>query len=801
MIQLRKICLVSFLLLFVCSVQAFADWPCRSDVTIPVVTDQGNQWNVRIVSDGGNGAIIAWQDRRNGLNDKIYLQKLSSSGNPVWSPGGIELATTGGFQYYPQLIADGDGGAFIVWQDNRYGVDYDIFVQHVSSNGTTLWFPNGALVSNAAGHQYNPQIVADGSGGVVVTWQDRRSGQFDIYAQRFNVDGQPQWATNGQVVCAAPSDQFEPKLLSDGNGGAVISWVDYRANNGFTDIYCQRVLADGSMALPADGVPVCVAPNTQWNVQLTEDGLGNCIIVWQDRRAGSFDNVYAQKIDANGNAVWTVDGIALAPVSGVQYYPQVVSDKTGGAIAVWQDNRLGSDYNIYAQHVLSGGQMMWASAGLPVCTSTGHQYNPQIISQDNNVIVTWQDKRSGNYDIYAQRVTFNGVAMWGTNGTEIAEMPYDQFLPQLVSDNVNGAIFAWADYQNGAGTTDVYSHRIGANGKLAGGCYRSFSQQMLALKGVRIKNRNSPVILNKPNEGNVRDSVFGRGAFATGLVIGIDRRDSNRSYGWEYFTRSFYVRNALPQNGTPRPFDFIFDRKFVNRLRNPSVYRYDNRLAGELLALRINIAASDVGITDAGLGDLLYRDTSETPNVLHNRSLRNLAAAVDSMLTYWSRYRGINYTSLASILASINTTFAGVFDTTSTSPLRIPSMKALFSVSHLIPGTDPPTMLPPFTRQDVEESVPEGFALMQNYPNPFNPITTIEFNLNEPSVVSLKIYNTLGQEIAALIDNVVADEGRQVIDFDASMLPSGVYFYRLVADPVSASGKLTSYVKKMILLK
>lgn len=802
MSSLRKIFLRIFPLVLILISNARPDWPCRGDMAVPVSTNAGNQWNAHLVSDGGNGSIIAWQDRRNGLTDKIYLQKMSSSGSALWTGGGIQIASTGGFQYYPQLIADGSGGAFIVWQDNRDNLDYDVYVQHVSANGVMQWYPNGTLVCNAVGHQYNPQIAPDGRGGIVVSWQDRRSGQFDIYAQRFDADGRSQWSGNGQVVCSSPNDQLEPKMLPDGTGGAIMTWIDFRSGNGFTDVYCQRLNSGGSPMWLNQGVPVCVAPNTQWNIQLTDDGLGNCIVVWQDRRAGSFDNIYAQKIDVNGGIAWAQDGIPVAPTTGVQYYPQIASDRSGGAFVTWQDNRLGSDYNIYAQHLDAGGQQVWSTSGLSICSAKGHQYNPQIISQGSSAIITWQDRRNGDFDIYAQRLTSAGSGMWGDDGTTIVEMPLDQFLPQLVTDNINGAIFAWADYQNGGGTTDIYAHRIGANGKLAGGCFRSFQQQMFSGKGTRVHTRYSRVVLNMPNEGNVRDSLFGRGAFATGILLGIQRPDSNRIYGWEYFTRSFYVRNALPQNGAPRPFDYIYDRKFVNRLRNPSVYRYDNRLAGELLTLRLNIAASDAGITETGFGDLVYRDTSLKPNTsLDHKSLRALASTVDSLLSYWKWYPGVDYKALANTLGAINSSFAGRFDTSSTIPLRVSPMGPLFSRQHLIPGTDPPPQIPAFIAQEVDEEVPDGFALFQNYPNPFNPITTIEFSLIEPSLVSLRIYNTLGQEMAKVIDGVVMDEGRQLVDVEASKLSSGVYFYRLVADPVSAPGKLVTRVKKMILLK
>src|SRR4029077_12723927 len=130
------------------------------------------------------------------------VQRMSASGNALWTPGGIQLATSAGLQYYPEIISDNAGGAFIVWQDNRSGLDYDIYVQRISPDGIPLWLLNGEVVCNAPGHQYNPQLISDGQGGVLVTWQDKRSGDFDVYAQRIGATGLPMWSLNGEYVCS-----------------------------------------------------------------------------------------------------------------------------------------------------------------------------------------------------------------------------------------------------------------------------------------------------------------------------------------------------------------------------------------------------------------------------------------------------------------------------------------------------------------------------------------------------------------------------------------------------------------------
>jgi hypothetical protein len=103
-------------------------------------------------------------------------------------------------------------------------------------------------------------------------------------------------------------------------------------------------------------------------------------------------------------------------------------------------------------------------------------------------------------------------------------------------------------------------------------------------------------------------------------------------------------------------------------------------------------------------------------------------------------------------------------------------------------------------------SVPERMELYQNYPNPFNPTTTIEFYLPATSLVSLKIYNMLGQEVAAVYDRAEMDDGYQQAEFDASRLGSGVYFYRLAAQAFDdesgqAFGPALIEIRKMLLIK
>ena len=101
----------------------------------------------------------------------------------------------------------------------------------------------------------------------------------------------------------------------------------------------------------------------------------------------------------------------------------------------------------------------------------------------------------------------------------------------------------------------------------------------------------------------------------------------------------------------------------------------------------------------------------------------------------------------------------------------------------------------------ISNEIPSEFGLSQNYPNPFNPSTIIRFSISEESFVTLKVVNTLGEEITTLInENIIA--GNYEVDFDATGLPSGIYFYKLQAgSPSAGSGQSFVETKKMVLMK
>ena len=447
--------LVLSTLLLLASPPARADW--LADGVLLAAAAQGGVRSVAI-SDNAGGAIVVWRDVRNGNND-IYAQRIDAFGNLLWGAGGVGVCTAIGSQDYPSLVADGAGGAIISWHDLR-GANIDIYAQRITGVGSPMWTANGVAVCAATANQFYPKIVTDGIGGAIITWMDFRLANYDIYAQRVSALGGVQWLANGVEICNAVFDQYNPAIVADGAGGAIIAWHDIR-NGIHEDIYAQRVQASGMTSWAGNGVALCTATNTQGYPSIVSDFAGGAIVAWADARSGDFD-IFAQRVDATGLTNWGGNGVSITSAAGSQggyFAPSMVADGAGGVILTWHDSRDGLANHIYAQRMSQFGTPLWAIDGVPVCLASEAQGFPTLIPTGNGgAVVAWHTALNGFLNVHAQLLDASGVSQWTTNGVELAPAPGSQQEPKIVHGGAGAAIVAWDDSRAGIGR--MFAQRI-----------------------------------------------------------------------------------------------------------------------------------------------------------------------------------------------------------------------------------------------------------------------------------------------------------------------------------------------------
>ncbi len=434
----------------------------ENPVNTPISIATNSQNVPAMISDGSGGAIIVWTDLRNG-NWDIFAQRVNSSGMALWAADGVAISTAAGTQQFPSLVSDGAGGAIIAWEDIRSG-DTDIYAQRVSGSGVVQWTTNGVPVCVAAQTQQFPAIISDGMGGVIIVWTDFRNGVANkVYAQRLNNAGVALWATDGVAISTAPVEQLYPYPIEDGSGGAIIEWVNniFSGNGG---IFAQRIDSHGAAQWTADGITIYSAAGRRYNSTMIPDGAGGIIMAWQDYRAGATSRIYAQRVNSAGVLQWNVNGVPLNSTTSNQEMARITMDGSGGAIITWEDDRSGN-FDIYIQRISGSGLLLWNPEGIDITTAVAnHQVVPSLISdRAGGAIIAWTDDRNGNYDIYAQHVNSRGESLWTPLGVAISVTSGSQDFQSIVSDGAGNAIIVWRDARNGV--YDIYAQGISASGR------------------------------------------------------------------------------------------------------------------------------------------------------------------------------------------------------------------------------------------------------------------------------------------------------------------------------------------------
>ncbi|NVM27925.1 MAG: hypothetical protein HWN65_03700 [Candidatus Helarchaeota archaeon] len=385
---------------------------------IRVAFAAGEQDFPKIVSDGVGGAIIVWRDHRAGPM-AIYAQRINSVGNRLWSSNGSEVRAAIGlniWMYDIEICSDDENGAIIVWRQRKTASssNYDLYAQRINATGDIQWDSNGILICNATNNRVDNQICIDGDGGAIITWRDNRGGGQGIYAQRVNSFGTPQWTLNGTVICNEIGVQEVPQIVYDNESGAIVAWEDSRAGGNF-GIYGQRINSSGDAQWIANGTAISNLPSYKEGIAFTQVANNSFILAWMDARSGIYAEIYAQRINLSGDAQWFPNGTAIYTNINSGDWIRICSDGLGGAIMAWYDYR-GSTQDLYAQRVNSEGESQWATNGTAVCTATGGQMWHELVNNaPGRAIVVWEDTRVSS-DIYALGLGIPGESPEGIPG-------------------------------------------------------------------------------------------------------------------------------------------------------------------------------------------------------------------------------------------------------------------------------------------------------------------------------------------------------------------------------------------------
>jgi hypothetical protein len=380
-------------------------------------------WIVDLAPDNNGGTIAVWLRLTVWPDFEIRAKRFDSSGNedPSWGPDGVLIGSNArNHAIYNAAVFDGTGGAIVVFNVGGDWSDTNIYAQRVGSDGQLKW-NNGEPVYVGDGFLYSGwteanNMVSDGNGGVFIAWKDSAG----VSAQHLDSNGSPQLPYGG-LIALTPGKAMKG-LIPDSTGGVIITAGG--SGYGLSPVIAQRVDSMGNLPWGSDGIVVksvsCWGPRTAF---IESVGNGEFVVVWDGMEADPVScekmNVYAQKIDINGNLKWALEGVIVSEQGRFNSLPHVTTDGTDGVWISFINGKTASDiWNgngyIGVQHVDNAGNL-FACTPIRQKTHNKETWDNSIVPDDEGGAYSLWDGVTDYGDVYAQRFGRRGARQQNCN--------------------------------------------------------------------------------------------------------------------------------------------------------------------------------------------------------------------------------------------------------------------------------------------------------------------------------------------------------------------------------------------------
>lgn len=301
-----------------------------------------------------------------------------------------------------------------------------------------------AVGVDTANPQTEAAVAFDGTSYLVV-WTEVRSSGKDVLAARMSADGQILDAAPF-AVSAAAGDQFDPAVAFDGTNYLVV-WQDSRDGK---HVYGARVAPAGAV-LDANGILVSGSSGTQLKPTVGFDGA-TFVVAWEEQLAGGND-VYGARVSGLGEALGV---FAISTAGGQQFQPSIAC-VPGGCLAAWRDQRAAGP-DVYGARIVAGAVV--DPNGFGISRAGSSQGKPSVSTDGTGYLVVWNDTRNGSSDVYGARVTTAGEVV-DTNGIAISRAADLQQAPVAAFEGAYHVV-TWEDRRSGSWA--VYAARVDAAG-------------------------------------------------------------------------------------------------------------------------------------------------------------------------------------------------------------------------------------------------------------------------------------------------------------------------------------------------
>ena len=393
-----------------------------------------------------DGTIISvWTDSRNG-SQNVFFQRFTQLGMPIGGSVAVDPRPIDSYEYSPSIAVGLNGTFAITWSDYRGTSYYNIYCRLFDASGNPLDTAFRVDDYYDAGHEYSSITATDS--GFAVVWYDYRNGDSDIYLQLLDTLGGLKGA-NVMVNGITTDYQYYPNAARIGQG-FVVTWWDQRS--GGQEIYARRYNANGD----AIGTEFVVNDNSGYSRYEpkacgTDSGF---TITWYDYGNGFNYQIYVQRYDTAGAAV----GANYRVTDGTtDSYSPTIAHRNGQTVVSWYDYRNGTNYDVFAQWFKPNGDTLGGQVLLSDDITVYFQYSPKAVAGDSGWAFIWMDERNSgvrlaygqNYDTTLAVIGVNYMACDSVYGMQ------DQYDPSVAAGKNGNFLTVWYDYRFDDGSGNI----------------------------------------------------------------------------------------------------------------------------------------------------------------------------------------------------------------------------------------------------------------------------------------------------------------------------------------------------------
>lgn len=402
----------------------------------------------------------------------VFLMLVSLSGFAQWSSDpslNTVITNATGEQAIPKIATSADGTTYIGWFSNEGG-NYDVRLQKLDMYGNLQWDATGLLVSDHPSMTWltDWDMAVDAEDYAIFCFQDiRNSGNNNIYAYRISPDGDFVWGVDGLELSNSTAFDVSPKVVVTNAGNIVIAW---QADD---VIIRQKIAPDGTLLWGDSGITLSGSNTYSWP-QLMPAGDDEVIMKFFEDSGPTWSptrHVFAQRYDADGNAVWTEDAV-ISDAGGISAWTQIfpmVNDGNDGFYIAWHDDRDNNMLSsIFVQHVGPDGQILLDANGVEASTMPNrNHFYPQLALPpgSQNIFVYWNemDGDQNNRGIYGQKILSTGERLWTDNGKVFIEISSTNVYPLAARNSDVDMVVIYEEFSN-AVNSGIKAMRLDTDG-------------------------------------------------------------------------------------------------------------------------------------------------------------------------------------------------------------------------------------------------------------------------------------------------------------------------------------------------